>query len=178
MNLLTFVQTLKRKKLLVSMGFKKIKGIWLKKDEKPSKSSSKPKRVKTHATKKTPPPRKARRMTIIKQNSLDKSLNEEFGSTKDPAPQTFVDLEFYEEEEVPPKELSPERLALSLSLKVEEEENPVTPPPAPENPLTSQLTLEKVLQEAENRYRRVVCEEIYSAIAALQGKSTSRPKSF
>lgn len=125
------------KRLLDFMGIRKVKGIWPKKDEDVPEGSAKPKRVKTRATKKTPPPRKSLFLTTLKETSLDKSLEKKYGSTEDPVQQQFVDVKFSDEEEVPPKEPSPAHLARSFSFEVEEEDEPVAPPLASKNPESS-----------------------------------------
>lgn len=60
-------------------------------------SSSKPKRIMIGAVKKTPPFRKGRRLSTIKDSSIHKSLEEESGSTKDPVPPSIVDLKLSKE---------------------------------------------------------------------------------
>lgn len=69
---------------------------------------------------------------------------------------------------------------------MEEEKDHVAPGPAPDDHLnsppattaTSRLSLEEVLQDAEKHFKKFIKEEISLAIVALQGKSSSRPRSF
>lgn len=171
------------RKLLDALGIRKVKGIWLKRDKDPLESSSKPKRLKTRAQKKTLPPRKARQLTTIKESSLTKSLDKESRSTKEPVPQTCVNLEYSDEEEVPLKECSPDHLALSLSFEVEEErptpaQSPVMSPDmslkipqhAPANPTTTAFYLDEVLQASEARYRKILREERDAILAPILKK--------
>lgn len=167
------------KKLLDAMKIRKVKGIWLKRDEDPE-SSSKPKRVNTHVQKKTPPLRKARRLTTIKESSLNKSLDEESGSTKDHTPQTFLDLEYSKVVEVPPKELTLDRHALTLSFEVEKERPaPIQSPEASRHPpatnVTSSISLKEVLQAAEDRYRKVLLDELNNILALILKKFDKEP---
>lgn len=70
------------------------------------RASRNPNGVKTRATRKaTLPSHKSQRLTTIKETSLEQSLEEDLGSTKEP--KQVVDLEFSNEEgETDDKELS------------------------------------------------------------------------
>lgn len=170
------------KKLLDSMGIRKVKGIWLKKDEEVLESSTKPKRIKTRVVKKTPF-RRGRRLATIKEGG-DKSLEEQSASTKDLVPPTPVDIEVSDDVDMPQK--NPSHVPPALSLSLEEDDvpapgSPVHPHPptasgpalasAPASPppaiVASYPSLNVIFQEAENRFRAIVREEIAAALSSL-----------
>lgn len=116
------------------MGIKKVKGIWLKKDEEALEASVKPKQIKTRGVRKAALPScKSINLSTINETSLEKSLEEESDSTIGPAPQQFVDLEFSYEGETTaaPKAINTAQPAHTLLFELEEDDEPAVKPSKP-----------------------------------------------
>lgn len=148
------------KKLLEFMSIKKVKEVWLKKDDDVSDESAKPKWFKSRATRKnTPPSRKSQLLSTIKEAGIERSIEEELDSSKDP--KQAADLEFSDEEaktDIPPKVSSPLLVLGNLSLEIEDKEDPdVKMKEAEEHtsPFFSSPITKELIQECSKKWKSV-----------------------